>query len=192
MSEAHRRKKQPQVVRSQLLEVAARLCLENGLHTLTLDAVARAADVSKGGLLHHFPTKRALLEALHEELLGSFEKRLEELMAQDVDPYGRFTRAYLLANLDGPDHENAERWNGLAVLLLAEATMRERWAEWMSCRLSALGPEEKTVAMQIVRAAADGVWLADLTHVGTSSEHDREEMIEALLAMTRIPRSGAN
>ncbi len=181
MSEAHRRKKQPQVVRSQLLEVAARLCVENGLHTVTLDAVARAAGVSKGGLLHHFPTKRDLLDALQHELLRNFEARLEELMAQDADPHGRFTRAYLLANLDNV----AERWNSLAVLLLAEATMRERWGVWISDRLSALGPEENTVAMQIVRAAADGVWLADVTDVGASSEHDREQLIEALLAMTR-------
>ncbi|MFG1430011.1 TetR/AcrR family transcriptional regulator [Xanthobacter sp. V2C-8] len=185
MSEAHRRKKQPQVVRSQLLEVAARLCVENGLHTVTLDAVARAAGVSKGGLLHHFPAKRDLLDALHEELLRGFEARLEELMAQDVDPHGRFTRAYLLANLDSASHENAERWNSLAVLLLAEATMRERWGAWISNRLSALGPEEKTVAMQIVRTAADGLWLAELTGIGAPSDREREQMIEALLAMTR-------
>ncbi|HRN83289.1 MAG TPA: helix-turn-helix domain-containing protein, partial [Hyphomicrobium sp.] len=57
MTNAHKRRKQPDIVRHQLLDVAARLCLKNGLHGLTLDAVAKEAGVSKGGLLHHFPSK---------------------------------------------------------------------------------------------------------------------------------------
>ena len=41
MSIAHHRPKRPELVRQQLLEVAARLSLENGLAAVTLDAVAQ-------------------------------------------------------------------------------------------------------------------------------------------------------
>lgn len=185
MSEAHQRRKQPQLVRSQLLEVAARLCVDTGLHALTLDAVARAAGVSKGGLLHHFPTKRALIDALHDALLEHAQAQIQELMAQDVDPHGRFTRAYLLASLDAGARADAERWNSLAVLLLAEASLRERWRHWITARLDALAPEEKTAPMQIVRLAADGLWLAELSGLAPLSDAEGERAIEALLAMTR-------
>jgi len=41
-----------------------------GARHLTLDAVAREAGVSKGGLLYHFPSKEALLSAMVESFCG--------------------------------------------------------------------------------------------------------------------------
>lgn len=49
MSKAHHRKKHPEAVRQQLLDVAAKLSLEKGPASVTLDAVSQAAGVSKGG-----------------------------------------------------------------------------------------------------------------------------------------------
>src|SRR5262249_36166714 len=95
MSEAHHRKKQPALVRRQLLQVAARLASEQGIAALTLDAVSGASGVSKGGLLHHFPNKNALLDALFDRLLEGLDADIEEIMRSDPVPHGRFTRGYL-------------------------------------------------------------------------------------------------
>ena len=95
MSKAHHRKKQPQAVRQLLLGVAAGLCIERGASGLTLDAVAAAAGVSKGGLLHHFPSKAALLEGLLDDLIDRLDAAIHQAMLDDPDPTGRFTRAYL-------------------------------------------------------------------------------------------------
>jgi AcrR family transcriptional regulator len=43
MSLAHHRRKQPALVRQQLLEVAARLTMEQGMAAVTLDAVSGAS-----------------------------------------------------------------------------------------------------------------------------------------------------
>ncbi len=45
---------------------------------LSLDAVARRAGLSKGGLLYSFPTKAKLLEALVEQHVGEFDESLRE------------------------------------------------------------------------------------------------------------------
>ena len=45
--------------RDRILEAAERVVAEVGAARLTLDVVAQAAGVSKGGLLYHFPSKRA-------------------------------------------------------------------------------------------------------------------------------------
>ena len=50
--------------RERLLDAAERVVAESGATHLTLDAVAKSAGVSKGGLLYHFPTKEALLEGM--------------------------------------------------------------------------------------------------------------------------------
>ena len=64
MTEAHRRPKQPELIRSQLLLVVRDILVQEGPHAVTLDAVSRRANVTKGGLQHHFRSKQALLQAL--------------------------------------------------------------------------------------------------------------------------------
>src|SRR5690606_6223741 len=136
MSEAHHRKKQPLAVRRQLLDQAAALAIEQGLASLTLGAVARAAGVSKGGLLHHFPSKHALLEALCDEFLQRLEARIDQAMTQDTIEAGRFVRAYLdaLASRDWIAGGN-EQWAVLSVMLFSEPAWRKRWHDWIEHRL---------------------------------------------------------
>ena len=50
--------------RENLLVAAETVIIEKGFAHLTLEAVAAQANLSKGGLLYHFPTKDALIEAL--------------------------------------------------------------------------------------------------------------------------------
>jgi AcrR family transcriptional regulator len=50
--------------RIQLLKSAANIVNEQGIEYLTLDAVAKRAGVSKGGLLYHFNNKAALIQGL--------------------------------------------------------------------------------------------------------------------------------
>ena len=51
-------------ISEQLLEAAETVILRKGIGNLTLSAVAAEAGMSKGGLLHHFPTKNNLIESL--------------------------------------------------------------------------------------------------------------------------------
>lgn len=44
--------------RTQMLEAAIQIVNEQGTDSLTLDAVAKRAEVSKGGLLYHFKNKK--------------------------------------------------------------------------------------------------------------------------------------
>lgn len=59
-----------------MLQAAEELAVEVGPASLSLDAVAARAGLSKGGLLYHFPTKARLLEALVEDFVCRFEEDL--------------------------------------------------------------------------------------------------------------------
>ena len=63
--------------RKKILAAAADLAREAGPGSLSLDAVAHRAGVSKGGLLYNFPTKAKLMQALVEDYLAEFEARLD-------------------------------------------------------------------------------------------------------------------
>ncbi len=57
------------------MEAAARVVESQGAAHLTIDAVAQAAGISKGGLLYHFPNKHALLRGMLEHLLSAIRRR---------------------------------------------------------------------------------------------------------------------
>ncbi|MFD0884645.1 TetR/AcrR family transcriptional regulator, partial [Streptosporangium algeriense] len=62
--------------KDRLLDAAAEVLLTEGAGSLTLEAVARRAGVSKGGLFYHFPTKQALVAGMVERLVGAFDAAL--------------------------------------------------------------------------------------------------------------------
>lgn len=62
-----RRAEYSEATRRALLDSAASLFLERGYAATSLDEVAAGARVTKGAVYHHFPSKRALYEALSDE-----------------------------------------------------------------------------------------------------------------------------
>lgn len=191
MSDSHRRKKQPAVTRQQLLDVAAALALESGMGALTLDAVARAAGVSKGGLLHHFPSKQALLEGLFDDLIERFQREIDREADADPDPRGRRARAYLRAAVGQRGNGEARLWGIMSAAMIFEPSLRERWRMWMAEHLR--GDDEGArdpAALAMARLAADGLWLADLFGTLEDAPGLRAEIVERLESMTRDDRNG--
>ena len=185
MSRAHHRKKQPEAVRQQLLEVAARLSIEKGPGNVTLDAVSQAAGVSKGGLLHHFPNKLSLLDGLFDDLTERFDRALTERMQADPEPEGRFTRAYLAVCFDQDDADDGEGWTVLTIAFMSEPHLRERLRDWMETRAEAHAGTDSSLDAMLVRYAVDGVWLADLLGTPTMTPRQRDELREKLIALSR-------
>jgi AcrR family transcriptional regulator len=58
--------------REAILDAALVLLRDGG--TLSLESAARAAEVSKPGLMYHFPTKEALVGALIDHLMARYER----------------------------------------------------------------------------------------------------------------------
>jgi AcrR family transcriptional regulator len=71
--EARRPAEGRESVRDRILAAAMAVARESGAGRLSLDAIARRAGVSKGGLLYHFPKKDALMRALVERHLAEIE-----------------------------------------------------------------------------------------------------------------------
>lgn len=72
----------PQGTRDRILAAAESISREAGPGNLSLDAVAARAGVSKGGLLYHFNTKNALMEALVTAFCQRFDAALRNAEAE--------------------------------------------------------------------------------------------------------------
>ena len=187
MTQAHRRKKQPDVLRPQLLQAAAQLALESGLRAVTLDAVAARAGVSKGGLQHHFRNKQALLDALFDDAVETFNADVAAAIASDAQAEGRAARAYMRATLKEERKEDAASYlHLLLALMLTDADTRDRWAP----RIAEIAspdplPAAEAARLMICRLAADGLWLADLLGSQSMDAGLRAEVLRQLDQMTR-------
>lgn len=184
MGNAYTRRKQPDLVRRALLDQAARLAVEQGLAAVTVQAVSKAAGVTKGGFTHHFPTKQVLIDAVFHELLDALARDLDQRMGADPEPYGSFTRAYLEAAFDlGPDDKGGV-WAALSITMLTDPTLRAFWTQWLQSRLERHRATDGDVKLAAVRLAADGIWLACLSGVTLA---ERRLLRDHLLLQTRAP-----
>jgi len=68
--------------RDIVIQAALAIIARDGARRLTLDAIAREAGISKGGLMHQFRTKEAVLKALLEYQAEYFDKFAQQYMTQ--------------------------------------------------------------------------------------------------------------
>jgi AcrR family transcriptional regulator len=68
--------------RKAAIQAALTIITRDGPGRLTLDAIARESGMSKGGLMHQFPTKEAVLRALIEHQVEFFENFSRRYLAE--------------------------------------------------------------------------------------------------------------
>ncbi len=88
--------------RRKILEAAAKLADDTGPGSLSLEAVAKEAGISKGGLLYHFPSKAALMRGLVEDYMEQFEAALQATMAAS-DKDNALVPAFIAQSLKASD-----------------------------------------------------------------------------------------
>ena len=143
MSTPNHRKQRANNSSEHILDTYVDLLIHTGERAATLDAVATAAKVSKGGLLYHFSSKKALLEALAERTLTLAE---EDFAAMEQAPGGGASAYYI--NSSTPDNTPFDR--ALIALSrlaqnnneLAQQTMSRIQDGWHALVLAELGDEQ--------------------------------------------------
>jgi AcrR family transcriptional regulator len=183
--------------RERLLDAAESLVTQRGTHGLTLDAVARQAGVSKGGLLFHYPHKRALIQAVVARLVGHYESAQADAMGKDPCDEGRFTRAYLGARVQSCGLGCRGSYTPLLMAtvdgLQQLDEFRDRVATWQH-KLEEDGIDP--VIAHLVRLAADGIVLNCMLGFPFPAEVLCRKTVETLLSMTKAGehdrREGSN
>lgn len=155
MTTPNHRKQRANNSREHILDTYVDLLIRTGERAATLDAVATAAKVSKGGLLYHFSSKKALLEALAERTLALAE---EDFAAMKQAPEG--ASAYYI-NSSTPDNSPFDR--SLIALSrlaqsnneLAQQTMARVQDGWHALILAEIGDEQIARAVLLL---GDGMY----------------------------------
>jgi len=157
--------------------------MEQGAGNITLEQVAQAAGVSKGGLLYHFPSKEALLLAMGERYLQTFEARRQEARGRLPDGPSADLKASVIGVLCRP---SSDKCQGAAILTAAAndpATVdmfRTCLAEYTTQLAAGPGSFERKA---IVSLAIDGLILREALRISPFSAEQRDAVIHALLEL---------
>lgn len=178
----------PPAARARALEAATEVLTTRSAAAFTLDEVAATAGISKGGLMYHFPTKEALLQALVAAAVDEIDVQLADA-AGSAEP-GAFARAYLATTVpEVLDDETVALTGPTGALAAAVALdprllepLRERYRAWQA-RLESDGIDP--AAATVVRLAVDGWWLAALLGLDPLPVALHRSVRERLDALTR-------
>jgi AcrR family transcriptional regulator len=184
--------------RDSLLDAAKRVIQLYGAAHLTLDAVAKEARVSKGGLLYHFPNKQALLKGM---MTKGIRHHAEE-MAQAVGPNparGAFARHFLRQSVIGPDPCVKPPVEIVWSMIAAAANdptllepVREMHGEWQKQLEEDLANRDVAT---IVRLIGHGLWSAELFGFSVPDPAQRERILSLLSKLAGLdqdPRPSGN
>ena len=100
MTAPSRRDEHKELTHRALLDAAARQFADHGFAETPIDAVARAARVSKGAVYYHFADKAALFEAVYRDQQERLLGRVAGVAGRRGDPWDRLD-AVLAAYLEG-------------------------------------------------------------------------------------------
>ena len=170
--------------RGRILDAAEQLVADQGASNLTLDAVAQAAGVSKGGLLYHYPNKDALLAAMIERHCDDLDERCaRELEGLPADQPSSRLKASILGVLT----PRAGREDLGAALLAAAANKpslldgaRARYADHVA-QLTASGGCFARSA--VIMLAVDGLMLGEVWRLTPFTSEQRELIVNELLRL---------
>lgn len=187
-TEDRRPQRDKERTRAAILAAAEQAVAAQGTRVSLAD-IATDAGVTKSGLLHHFPSRSALVVGVTQHVVDRVWEEVNALVEQGDDSPGAFTRAYVrastgdsayLSDVFGPTGLAFHLGEGAQEAALDDL-MSQDAARWNAAFEADGLPRARALA---VRYAADGV----LTGVGSAYVTDEQLALvrEELLTLTRI------
>ena len=176
------RRRAPDDTRAEIIEKALEVAAELGASGFTLDAVAARTSVSKGALLHHFPSKIALLEGMVDHLGRMHTDTILAEAARDPEPYGRNARAYLRATVNEPvTPQEVSIGRVIMAACAIDPALAQRWNGWID-KVKVDDPSDPVGADDalMLRLIADGLWMSDLFGTHAVSPEQRQALLSLL------------
>lgn len=169
--------------RDRVLEAAERVVTDVGPARLTLDLVAQAAGVSKGGLLYHFPSKESLLIALANRYVQSMQQCIAQAKGSIAPGDVACEVKACIVGMLGTD----VRSRAMGAALLAAAAndlgllevIREHIARYTEQLRQSAGGNFARAA--IVTLAVDGLKMRESLRISSFDAAQREQIVNELL-----------
>ncbi len=186
-----RTKEEAQQTRDSVLRAATQIIVRHGMNAFTIEAVAQEAGVTKGGVLHHFPSKEALVDGMLDQVIQSFNQRLTaELKEEEAEQPGRWLRAYI-RSVFSMQYEDRNIIPALAAAFAADHHIVDRIrVEMEKSQQAAIDDQIDPITATIVRLAVDGIVFSRALGLDVLVPETGKAVQEALLRLTHTSTEG--
>ena len=176
--------------RDIILDAAELIVDRDGVNSLTFDALAAEAGVSKGTTLYHFDCKEALTAAMIERFVARFDTAWADAIHEDKDMLGRKIRAYVTATFNGEaiTGKTFDKVNGAITAALTNFPERVEPVRQQGQRHQAAIQSDglDPVFASIIRMANDGLWFAESFNLMQYDPKLKQAVAERLVAWTKL------
>lgn len=176
--------RKPTITREGLLEIAEGIVRNEGAGGLTIDALAKAAGISKGGVQYSFSSKDDLVRALIDRWTHQFDALLGEV--DDVPPADLIGK-YIQVMRDSQAAMNA-KMAGLMIAYIQNPQNILETRQWYRSMFERLGGGTGDAqAARVALLAVEGLFLLRIVGIDETGEwsaflDDVESVLERLLA----------
>lgn len=85
------------------MDEAKTLAIESSLSSVSVQAVASAADVMTGGFLHHIPSRQALIDAIFREIIAPSSDSIDQQVSPTLKRKGPALIGPVELRVQGPE-----------------------------------------------------------------------------------------
>ncbi|WP_079913350.1 TetR/AcrR family transcriptional regulator [Paenibacillus sp. 32352] len=168
--------------RELILKTVSQIVYEEGVENLTLEAVAKKAGISKGGLLYHFPNKDTLILGVIEQLSNNYVEEFNKRANEDPNTKGKWTRSYLETWLS-PNSAVNDLYTAISAAHFTNPEMLQQLQHFYSEIQDKIENDElDPVRATLVRLAVDGLWFSEMFGLAPLKAELRQKVIEELKA----------
>jgi AcrR family transcriptional regulator len=168
--------------REAILDAAEAVVIEEGAANLTLDAVARKAGASKGGVIYNFRSKDALLEAMVDRLIARSAAAHRRAIERMPDVPQRALRAYVQNSLRPPD-TNDRVSSALLAVIANKPELLTRVRDYLRARFQLVCADVPDNRAALISMATEGLWLLELMQLSPLNRRQRAKLAQDLVRL---------
>ncbi|WP_163970854.1 TetR/AcrR family transcriptional regulator [Oceanobacillus halotolerans] len=168
-----------------IMNAAAQIIHQDGILEMTLESVAKQADLSKGGLLYHFPSKEDLVKGLVDHQMQVYMENIKAGAENDTTNKGKWTRSFIQETFR-QSTSNKELDAGLLAAIAYDPNLlnpiQEAYQHWQQqIEEDELDPVKAT----ILRLAVDGLWFSEIFGLAPLAKELKEEVLHELITLSK-------
>lgn len=170
--------------RDKVLDAAEAVVMRAGAAGLTIDAVAREAGITKGGVQYAFGSKENLIRAMIRRWGDTFEEEVMAFAGEDSNP-----ETVILGHIEASrrgDNDEASRSAVMMTALLQEPDQVAESREWYNSRLDGLDlSSTRARNARLAFLASEGVFFLKSFNLIDLDGEAWEEVFGDILALAK-------
>ena len=171
-----------------ILAAARKIAVKDGVAQLTIEAVAKQAGVSKGGVLYHYPSKKKLIMALMDQYVAHLNQELETALEKNQDKPYALVHAFIdwFKRRDGIAPENRDWGAAIFTVQSFDMSLMEPLHQWYRNLFQKIRESvEDNAKTTLGVIALEGFFMLSLYNLDYSTPEEREKVLGLIKELLR-------